>query len=91
MIGRIGSYNGEVVGDVYLSSTGILSNGAEVLYLLADPVETEISAEEMAAFYTVHTNFPNTVILNSARTGMNAVYIADVKQYIRQQIAAISV
>lgn len=36
-IGHIASYNGETVGDVWISSTGQLTTGAEVFYKLATP------------------------------------------------------
>lgn len=43
-IGEIASYNGEDVGDQWMSSTGELSTGATVIYALTTPVITALSA-----------------------------------------------
>lgn len=41
-IGRIESYNGEDVGDDWISSTGALDTGATVEYVLAEPIITHL-------------------------------------------------
>ena len=43
-IGQINSYNGEAVGALYMSSTGDLTTGATVLYVLTTPIVTALSA-----------------------------------------------
>jgi len=43
-IGKINSYNGEGVGAIYMSSTGALTTGATVLYVLPSPVITALSS-----------------------------------------------
>ena len=40
------------------------------LYCLANPVETPLAAEEIAAFKAMHTNKPNTTVLNDSGAGM---------------------
>lgn len=42
-IGYIASYNGESVGGIYMSTTGELSTGASVIYVLPTPVVTPLS------------------------------------------------
>lgn len=88
-IGRIDSYSGENVGEIYLSSTGALSTGAQVQYPLEHPVETELSAEEESSFAALSANFPNTVIFNLTTAAVEAVYSADTKRYIDKKLAEI--
>lgn len=61
-----------------------------VQYVLAEPIETPLSAEELAAFATLHSNKPNTTAFNDSGAGMKLEYIADTKLYIDQKLAAIS-
>lgn len=53
-----------------------------VLYRLAVPIETSLTAEEIANFKMVRTNYPNTTILNDAGAHMSAKYNADTKIYV---------
>lgn len=89
-IGNIESYNGEAVGDVYISSTGAPTTGAKVLYCLAQSDELALSAEELAAYAVLHTNYPNTTILNDGGAGMSVSYVADTKNYIDNKINAMA-
>lgn len=54
------------------------------------PIETPLSAEELAAYAALHTNYPNTTILNDGGAGMEVKYVADTKNYIDNQIAAVA-
>ena len=71
---KIDSYSGEAIGDVFLSSTGALTAGATVLYPLATPIETPLSAEELAQYAALHTNYPNTTIFNDEGADMEVKY-----------------
>ena len=71
-IGQIASYNGEGVGDVWMSSTGQLTTGANVIYQLATPIVTDISAEEMEAYKALKTYTPTTVISSDSGVWMEA-------------------
>ena len=73
-IGQIASYNGEGVGDVWMSSTGQLTTGANVIYQLATPIVTDISAEEIAAYKAMHTYSPTTTVSNDAEAWMEVGY-----------------
>lgn len=42
-VGKISSYNGEIITTDYISTTGILANGATVYYCLADATDTQIT------------------------------------------------
>lgn len=56
-------------------------NPFELIYPLATPIETPLTAEEITVFKTLHTNYPNTTILNDAGAWMNVKYNADTKIY----------
>lgn len=45
-----------------------------VLYALADPIETDLSDEEMAAYKTLHTYSPATTVSNDADVRMGVGY-----------------
>lgn len=60
-------------------STG---NPMKLLYLLLEPIETALSAEELASFAALHSNKPNTTVFNDAGAGLAVEYVADTKNYI---------
>lgn len=68
------------------------ANGTPVTvqYILAEPIETPLTAEEVAQFATLHSNKPNTTVFNDAGAEMKLSYVADTKLYIDQKLAAIS-
>ena len=53
-----------------------------VSYILATPIETPLTAEEIAAFKALRTNYSNTTILNDAGAWMSVKYNADTKSYV---------
>lgn len=55
----------------------------EVCGVLAAPIERDLTPEELAAYSSLHTNYPTTVITNDAGTHMEASYVADTGTYIR--------
>lgn len=87
--GTINSYDGESIDTPYISSTGELSAGAEVIYALTEPVETSLTAAEIAAYKALHSNKPVTTILNDGDAGMAVSYVADTKAYIDNKFAAL--
>ena len=83
-IGIIDSYNGESVGDVWMSTTGQLTTGAKVLYQLDEPVTSQISVE-------VPTTYDGTTNVTATDgAGLSLRYVADTQKYIDNKIAAIS-
>lgn len=86
-IGVAAPYIDEVITGPYLSTTGELSSGATVLYALDEPIEAALSDEEIAAFKALHSNYPNTTVINSAGAHMAVDYVADTKMYIDKKIA----
>lgn len=60
-----------------------------IMLALQKPIETPLSETELAAWRTLHTNKPNTAVLNDAGAHMAVAYIADTKLYIDNKIAAL--
>lgn len=81
-VGKIDRYNGEALPGAYLSSTGALSTGATVLYQLESDKQTDISAEKLAEYAAMYTNYQSTTVYNDADAGMEVKYVADTKLYV---------
>lgn len=62
--------------------THLQSKPLQLIYVHSTPIETPLTAEEIAAFKTLRTNFPNTTILNDAGAWMSVKYNADTKSYV---------
>jgi hypothetical protein len=56
------------------------------VYSLVKPIETPLTETELAAYRTLHTNKPNTTILNDSGAHMSVKYTADTKLYIDKKI-----
>ena len=50
--------------------------------ILAEPVETPLSDDEVSAFDGLHSYYPNTTVYNDADAYMNVWYVADTKTYV---------
>lgn len=61
-IGQIASYSGESIGTAYLSSTGALTTGAAVHYVLPEPIETPLSDDVIGAYRSLTAHSPNTSV-----------------------------
>lgn len=48
-------------------------NNLEVMYII-EPIETALSAEELAAYSALHTNSPRTLVFNDSIADMEAIY-----------------
>jgi hypothetical protein len=59
-----------------------------VVYVPTEPIETPLSETEIAAYRALHSNYPNTTVLNDAGAHMVVKYAADTKLYIDNKIAA---
>lgn len=53
-----------------------------VQYVLETPIETPLTAEELATYAALHTNKPDTTLTNDAGAEMALSYVADTKLYI---------
>ena len=55
-----------------------------VFYLpKSTPIERDLTPEELAAYSSLHTNYPITVITNDAGAHMEVSYVADTGTYVR--------
>lgn len=63
------------------------SNNAHIIYPI-EPIETPLTAEEIAAYRALHSNYPNTTIYNDGGADMEVKYVADTKLYIDNKFAA---
>ena len=52
-------------------------------YVLATPIERDLTPEEITAYKALHTNYPTTVISNDAGAHMEVAYVADTRNYIQ--------
>lgn len=78
-IQKILSYSDENVLSPYMSTTGQLTTGATVIYVLAAPIETPLSPEELAAYAALMSYDGSTVIsTNEDVSGISAKVVTDV-------------
>lgn len=70
-----------------LAEYAAAGNPMEIVYQLFHPVETALSDAEITAFKALHSNYPNTTVLNDAGAYMAVEYVADTKTYIDNKFA----
>ena len=58
----------------------------KLIVSIPTPVETPLSETELAAYRAMHTNKPNTTIINDSGAYMSVDYTADTKLYIDNKI-----
>lgn len=88
-IAKTDSYNGEPVGEAWMSSTGQLTTGATVLYRLDSPIEHDLSPELIAAYQKLHTYYPTTNLFTNDDAGLEVQYLADTKLYIDSKLQSL--
>lgn len=96
--GKIVNRVGQGMGaSIYVSIEGVETaenlmayldeNETIVQYVLATPIETALSAEEIASFAALHTYKPNTSIYNNTGAYAEVEYVADTKVYMNRKAA----
>lgn len=68
----------------------VATNPITFALALATPIETPLSDAEINVFRALHTNKPNTTIINDSGAHMVVEYVADTKLYIDKKIAALT-
>ena len=63
-------------------------NPISVQYILASPIETPLSEEELAAYAALHTYRGNTTVSNDSSAHMEIEYVMDAKKYIDSLVTA---
>ena len=61
------------------------ANPTSLYYAAETPTETPLDADTLAAYAALHSNKPNTTVLNDAGAGQKLGYVADTKTYIDQK------
>ena len=57
----------------------------ELVYILSEPVETVLSSDVLAKYATLHTNRPNSTVINNTGAKMDVGYFVDVWSFIEAQ------
>lgn len=77
-IQKILGYSDENVLSPYMSTTGQLTTGATVIYVLAAPIETPLDPEELAAYAALRSYNGTTIVSTEAPVaGLSARYVAE--------------
>ena len=66
-----------------------LFDGMKIYYILAEPIETDLTTSELKVYENLQTFYPATNISNNANCGMSITYVADTKNYIDNKIASL--
>lgn len=72
-LGKMSSNFGHVYFGVLKGASGV-SDGTKFVYPLATPIETDLPAEEIAAYKALHTYSPTTTVTNDAEAWMKIGY-----------------
>ncbi len=65
------------------------ANPLKIMTYLDNPIETDLSEEQIQAYKAVHTNKPTTIISNDADAWMDASYAADTRIWIENKVKEI--
>lgn len=90
-LAQIDSYNDEEIPGAYMSTTGVLTTGATVIYALSTPTTQPIDTETMAAYAALQSYWGTTNVVCEG-CGIQAAALADANQYmdnLSQRIAAL--
>lgn len=53
----------------------LVEHPLEMVYQIADPIERDLTQEEVETYKALHTNYPTTVIMNDENAGMKVTYL----------------
>ena len=67
----------------------IAEHNMEFIYRLAEENPIPLSAEQLAAFAALHSNYPNTNVFNDKNAGMEVKYVADTQIYVDNKFKAL--
>ena len=80
--------NDERLSDLEKANEYFSNNPIIIQYILATPIESDLTEEQIAQYKALTTNYPNTTILSDAHTEVE--YIADTKKYIDKKFAELA-
>lgn len=61
-----------------------VDQNAEFYYILATPIETPLTEDEIAQYKLLKMNYPNTTITNDENAYMDVEYVVDTKMFINK-------
>lgn len=64
----------------------LTEHNVNIMYRLATPIETSLTADEIEAFKALRSNYPNTTVLNDSSAKMFVRYNADLEIWLRRLI-----
>ena len=70
--------------------TWLASNPITLQYVLATPIETDLSEAQIQAYKSLTTFKPTSIISNDANAQMNVEYVCDTKTYIDNKLQEIA-
>ena len=87
LCGQIASYNNEEITTPYISSTGDLTIGAQVVYVLPEPQTQPIPAETLAAYQAL-TSYDVATVISTAEpvAGIEATVYCDAERTIDRKV-----
>lgn len=65
-----------------------IGNGVKFYKILANPIITDLTQEELDQYNALLMNYPNTTVVNDAGAYMEVEYVADTKEHIKQNYVA---
>lgn len=68
--------------------TVMKSSDFEIVYILATPIEIDLTEEQLEAYKAIHTNYPTTTVTSDAFVEID--YVADTKHYIDNKFAELA-
>lgn len=77
-----------VLSDIDTFRQHIAETPIEVIYVLETPIETALPDEEIFNFSQLHSNYPNTTVLNDTGAWMEVAYNADTELYFNNSRGA---
>lgn len=71
-------------GRVSKINAWLKNNPVTVRYVLAEPIETDLTSEQLESYKALHSNYPTTTILNDDNAYMEVTLVVDTKNHIEQ-------
>lgn len=65
-----------------------IDNDVKFAKILANPIITDLTKEELDQYNALLMNYPNTTVVNDAGAYMEVEYVADTKEHIKQNYVA---
>lgn len=76
----------------WLNQKNVEGKPLTLYYCLLNPIETDLSEEELTAYAALRTNYPTTVVTSDSdpEVGIEVEYVADTQKYIDNKFAELA-